>query len=78
MMKSNRKAISKPLFTDAEMIEIDNALKEGWDGKSDDTPLQTKAINEAKQDRINLIRQVLTTIALLILVIAVYNLIGAQ
>lgn len=78
MMQSNRKAISKPLFTDAEMIEIDNALKEGWGGKSDDTPLQTKAINEAKQARIDLIRQVLTTIAVFILVITIYNITGAQ
>ena len=50
MMQSNRKSVSEFLLTDAEMIEIDNALKEGWDGKSDDTPLQTKAVNEAKQD----------------------------
>ena len=66
MMQSNRKAISKPLFTDAEMIEIDNALKEGWDGKSDDTPIKDKAIDDAKQARTDRLRYILTSIAIMI------------
>lgn len=56
MMQSNRKSVSEFLLTDAEMVEIDNALK--------DRPLETKAIKEFKRSNT---RQAIWTIASLTL-----------
>ena len=62
MMQSNRKSVSEFLLTDAEMIEIDNALK--------DRPLETKAI--INQQRADKIRHTLNGAAIAIIALTVY------
>ena len=62
MMQSNRKSVSEFLLTDAEMIEIDNALK--------DRPLETKArVNQQRADRI---RHTLNGAAIAIIALTIY------
>ena len=62
MMQSNRKSVSEFLLTDAEMIEIDNALK--------DRPLETKArVNQQRSDKI---RHTLNGAAIAIITLTIY------
>ena len=62
MMQSNRKSVSEFLLTDAEMIEIDNALK--------DRPLETKA--RVNQQRLDRIRHTLNGIGIAVIAAAIY------
>lgn len=60
----------RALLGDDELDEVDEALKA--------TPIKTKAINNARQERIDLVRHILTMLAVIIVAIAIYNLVGAQ